>query len=190
MELVLQRNHEETDHGLKQVSHGKVIANVMAGDLCISCGSHQKTTTGDGGHPHKRIIHSWTQLTLLVNIMARTPLTQSNLSVSSAVVNLLFSSTSKRGPRIFRYIVQREKPVHLSGLTARRIGDKNADMDYHAVLPREYQAGGASMREELCQQDPKQFTITATGASMNLRATGSDWSSIKFRVTESHERSV
>ena len=37
----------------------------------------------------------WTQLTLLVNIMTHTTATQSNLSVSSAVVSL-FSSMDKR----------------------------------------------------------------------------------------------
>ena len=40
-----------------------------------------------------------------------------------------------------------QKPVHCSGLIAIKISDENADMDYHAVLPPEYQAGSDSKRE-------------------------------------------
>ena len=98
-------NHNAIMRKRITVSNRSVMARSSAKlrlvTLCISCGTHQNTTTGDGGHPHKRIIHSWTQLTLLVNIMARTTLTQSNLSVSSAVVNLLFSRTSKRARESF-----------------------------------------------------------------------------------------
>ena len=53
-------------------------------------------------------------------------------------------------------------------------------MDYHAVPPPDYKAGGDSWREELCHQDPKQFTITATGepsSSERLEATGAASSS-------------
>ena len=38
-------------------------------------------------------------------------------------------------------------------MIAKKINDENADMDYHAVPPPEYQAGGDSKREDLCQQD-------------------------------------
>ena len=41
-------------------------------------------------------------------------------------------------------------------------------MDHHAVLPSDFQAGGDSKREELCQQDPQPLTITAAGASSSL----------------------
>ena len=41
----------------------------------------------------------------------------------------------------------KEKPVHGSAMTARKINDKNASMDHHAVPPPEYQAGGHSKRE-------------------------------------------
>ena len=78
----------------------------------------------------------WTQLTLLVNIVTHTPITQSNLSVSSEVVNPLFAS---------RFIAQdwlREK-----------ISDKNVHMDYLAAPPPKHQARGDTKRENLCQPD-------------------------------------
>ena len=50
-------------------------------------------------------------------------------------------------------------------MSARRNNDNNADMDYHAVHPPDYKAGGDSKREEKCQQYPQTFNITATGAS-------------------------
>ena len=50
-------------------------------------------------------------------------------------------------------------------MIARRSNDKNADMDCHAVPPPDYKAEGGSKREELCQQDLKTITITATAAS-------------------------
>ena len=71
-------------------------------------------------------------------------------------------------------------PGHHTALIARKLNDKNADMDYHVVPPTDYKAGGDSKREELCEQDPEQFTITATGASSfpgRLEATGAASSS-------------
>ena len=50
-------------------------------------------------------------------------------------------------------------------MIARKLNDKNADMDYHAVPPPDYKARGNSKPEEQYQQDPKHFTTTATGAS-------------------------
>ena len=51
-------------------------------------------------------------------------------------------------------------------MIARKITDKNADMNYKAVPPK---AGGDSEREELCRQYPQKFTTTATGASSSSR---------------------
>ena len=50
-------------------------------------------------------------------------------------------------------------------MIARKWNDKNADKDCHAVPPPDCKAEGGSKREELCQQDLKTITITATGAS-------------------------
>ena len=63
----------------------------------------------------------------------------------------------------------RQKPVRCTTITARRLNDKNADMDCHAVPPPAHKAGGDSKREELCQQDPQTFTIMATGAAPSSR---------------------
>ena len=59
------------------------------------------------------------------------------------------------------------KPVHCTAMIARKMNDKNDDMDFLAVPPPDYKAGVDFKREELCEEDPKQFTVTATGASSN-----------------------
>ena len=59
----------------------------------------------------------WTQLTQLVNIMTHTTFTLSILSVSSTVVNPLFSSKSKRAGEYFATSAgAKQKPVHCSWL--------------------------------------------------------------------------
>ena len=99
-----------------------------------------------------------------MSIMTRTTCTQSNLSVSSAVVNPLFSCMSKRDGESFATSAStKQKPVHYSALTATKIRDKNADMDYHAVPPPEYQVGGDSQREDLCQQDSERANKKTPG---------------------------
>ena len=52
--------------------------------------------------------------------------------------------------------------VHCTAMTARKLNNKNADMDHHAVPPPANKAGADSMRDELCQHDPKQFTENNT----------------------------
>ena len=34
-----QRHHGQTDHGIKQINHGKVIGNIMGGGICNTCGN-------------------------------------------------------------------------------------------------------------------------------------------------------
>ena len=98
--------------------------------------------------------------------MTHTTLTQSNLSVSSAVVKPSFSGGSKLARESFATLARaKQKTVHCSGLLARKISDKNADMDHHAVRPPEYQAGGDSRRENLCQQDSARVNKTTPRAS-------------------------
>ena len=90
----------------------------------------------------------WAQLTPLVTIVSRTTLTQNYLSVSSAVVNRLFSSMSKRVGEYF-VIGWREAEANSSLWTAcGKISDRKAAMDYHAVPPPEYRAGDESKREK------------------------------------------
>ena len=64
---------------------------------------------------------------------------------------------------------QQRKPGHCSGLSARKISDKNADMDYHAILLPQYQAGRDSKRENLCQQDSERANKTTPGTSSSWR---------------------
>ena len=61
------------------------------------------------------------------------------------------------------------KPVHCSGLSARKFSDKNADMDYHAIFLPQHQAGGDSKRENLCQQDSERANKTTPGTSSSGR---------------------
>ena len=140
-----QSSHGQSDHGTKQINRGKVIGNTMAGDIRKTCGTHQNTTTGDGYFNTRGSFAEdrWTQLTLLVNIMTHTTFPQSTWSFSSAVLNPLFSSMSKRAGESFATSASaKQKPIHCSGLIARKTDDKNTDMDYHAVSPPKHQAGG------------------------------------------------
>ena len=129
-------------------------------------------------HGHRR--HCWSK------ILTHTTFTQSNLSVSSAVVNPLFSNISKRARESFAASASaKQKPVHCAAMIARMTNEKNAGLDYHAVPPPGYKARGDSEREELCQQDPQQFTVTTTGASSSsgrLEATGDPSSSGEGKV--------
>ena len=154
-----------------RMNHGKDVGDIMGGDTHKTCGTHQSNTqrsfTGD----------RWTQLTQLVKIMTRTTFTQSNLSVSSVVVNPFFFQHEQTCRRIFfaASASVKQKPVHGTAMIARKTNDKNADMDYHAVPPPDYGAGRDSKREELCHRDPQTFTITATGgqsSSGRLEAIG------------------
>ena len=130
-------------------------------------GSIRIATTIGGGYFDTGIIRrKQIQVTLLVNVMTHTTLTQSNLSVSSAVVKPSFSGGSKLARESFATLASaKQKTVHCSGLLARKISDKNADMDHHAVPPPEYQAGGDSRRENLCQQDSARVNKTTPRAS-------------------------
>ena len=99
--------------------------------------------------------------------MSHTTFTQSNLSVSSAVVNPLFSSMGKRAGEYFAVSAcAKQQPIHCSAMVARKIIDKNADMDFHAVLPPEYQAGGD------CSQYVERVTRKTPRALSKIRATG------------------
>ena len=124
------------------------------------------TTTAIGRHPHKKFIHKGQ----IDTHDAHHIFTQSNLSVSSAIVKPLISSMSKRAGVSFSASASaKQKPTHCTAMIARKVNDKNADMGYHAVPPPCYKAGGDSKREELCQQGPKQFTRTATGEASSSR---------------------
>ena len=97
------------------------------------------------------------QLTTLVNIM--TP----NHTCSKQFVSLFCGCES------FNFLHEIDVPENLSlhlqarnkslliAMIARGLNDKNSDMDCHEVLPTDYKSGGDSMREQLCQQDPKQY---------------------------------
>ena len=136
------------DHGLKQINYGTVIGNIFNRDTRQTLGAHQSTTIG-GFFFHTRGSFTgdrWRQLTPLVKIMTRTTIAQSNLSVSPAVVNPSFSVMSTRaGESVATSASAKQEPDHCAAM----IATKNTDIDYHTVPPPEYQAGGASKREDL-----------------------------------------
>ena len=102
-------------------------------------------------------------LTNVVNITAHTPSTGHSLTV----VN--YSYSRKRAGESFATPARaKQKPVHCSGLIARKTSGMNADMDFHAVLPPEYRAGGDSKRQDQCQM-LLTFTITTIGVSISGR---------------------
>ena len=110
----------------------------------------------------------------------RTPFAQSNLSVSSAVVNPPFFSMSKRAGESFAASASvKQKPFHCTAMIARRSNEKNAGMDYHAVPPPDYKAEGGSKREELCQQDLRNNHHKSDWSIINLWATGCRERSVK-----------
>ena len=128
------------------INDGKVV---FWGDTHKTCGIHLSPTNGGGHLSTKRSFtrERWTQLTLLVNIMTYTTFTQSNWSVSSAVVNPLFSRMSERaGESVAASASAKRKPVHCTAMIARKLNNKSADMDWHAVPPPDYKAGGDSKR--------------------------------------------
>ena len=65
-----QTGSSATDHDLKQINHGKVIGNILAGKIHKTCGTHLSTTLvvilTQRDHSQET---RWTQLTLLVNNM-------------------------------------------------------------------------------------------------------------------------
>ena len=162
--------HGRADHGPKKINHGKVIDNILAGVIHKTCGTHQNTTIGGGHHCTEGSFtrDRWTQLTLLAHTI-----TQNNLSVSSAVVNPLFYGRSKHvGESCARSASAKQKPAHCSGRLARKVSDKNADMDHHAALPPTCQAGGDSRRGNLCQHERVNKTTPGPSSAGQLEAAG------------------
>ena len=69
--------------------------------------------------------------------MTHTTETAINLSVSSEVVNPVFSCMIKRaGESFVASASAKQKANRSAAMVARKVTDKNADMDYHAGSPR------------------------------------------------------
>ena len=123
--------------------------------------------------------------------MTHTTFSQSHLSVSSAVVNPLFSSMSTRvGESFATSASAKQNPAHCSAMIARIINNENAKVDYHAVLPPECQAGGDSQREELCQPDSERAN-EHDARRIKLRASGGSSSGLQVATEDpSREKKV
>ena len=61
----LQHNRGWSDHGLKQIRHGKIIGNILVENIHKTCGTHQNTTVGGGYFKTKGSFTGdrWIQLT-------------------------------------------------------------------------------------------------------------------------------
>ena len=101
-----------------------------------------------------------TQLTPWVNIMTHTTFTQINLTIMS----------KRAGESSATSASAKQTPVHCS---ARKISDKNADMDCHTAHPPEHQAGGDSKREELCQHDSERQDDASSSGQLETRGSPS-----------------
>ena len=51
----------------------------------------------------------------------------------------------------------KQRPVHGTAMIGRKLNNKNADMDFRAVPPPDYKAGGDSKREEPCETSVKHW---------------------------------
>ena len=60
---------------------------------------------------------------------------------------ILYSQSKLAGESLAAPASSKQKPVHCTALIARKLNNKHADMDYHAVHPPGYKAGGDSKRE-------------------------------------------
>ena len=165
-----QHNHVRTDPGLKKINHGKVLDKILVGDIHKICGTH----------------HQWRWLPQYQRIIHRRKMdTTDTLGEHHDPHNIyskqfvsflcccepLFFSMSTRAQEYFATSAGSKQKV--SSLL-RTHCEKNADMDYRAVPPPEYQAGGDSKREDLCQQDSDRVIRTTPGASSSgqLEAAG------------------
>ena len=59
----------------------------------------------------------------------------------------------------------KQKPVRCTAMVARRIDRQECRHGQSHSTSPDHKAGGDSERDDMCQQDPQAFTITATGAS-------------------------
>ena len=132
-----QHNHGRTDHGLKQINHGKIIGNILAGDIHKTCLTHQN--------------HKWRWLPQHKKIIHRRQVDTTDTTgehhdshhlYSKQFVSFFCSCESffvqhvQTCPRIFRCIGKRErKASSLLSNDSEKISDNGADMDYNAALP-------------------------------------------------------
>ena len=150
-----QHNHGRMD----LINHDKVIGNIMGGDIPKTCGTHQSTTIGGGYLTSKDAFtrDRWTQLTTGQHHDAHHIYSKQFVSLIFDCESLIFQHEQTcRRPFLAASASAKQKPVHCTAMIR--------GMNYHAIPAPDYEGGGPSKREELCQQDPKQFTIPATGA--------------------------
>ena len=115
----------------------------------------------------------WTQLTLMVNIMTQTTFTQGNFVSFFCSCEAFFPAWVNVQENLSLHRPARSKNQINSQTDGENNSDKNADMDHHAVLPPEYQAG--SKCQDQYQQDSESVNNN-DAMSIKLRTTESGWS--------------
>ena len=137
--------------------------------------------TAIGRPSHKRIIDRWTQLTLLVNLMTYTTLYSMQFVKFFCGCESFFRMSKRAGESFATSASTKQKPVHCSGLIARKVSDKKADMDYHTVPPPGHQLEATPsvkscvskiLNESTRPRQKHQAQATGSGWSTKLWATG------------------
>ena len=165
-----QHNHGQTNHGLKQINHGKVIGTILVRDIHYKRIIHrrQMATTDTAGERHDSL-HTYSK---------------QFVSFCCSCESFI-SSVSERARESFTALASaKQNPVPCSGLIARTLDDNNADVDCRAVPPPEHQAGGDSKRENRCQQDSERVNKTTPGASSSRQLEAAGGSSSRRLVPE------
>ena len=80
---------------------------------------------------------------------------------------------------------KKKKSVQCAAMIARKFRCKNAHVDCHAVSPPEYQAGGDSKREDVCQQVSERVTRMGNWKRLEDQALGDGLLQKIFQVKKS-----
>ena len=156
-------NHQRMD----KIYHGKASGDTMGLVIPKSSDTNQSTTLTVATLKTKGSFtrYGWTQLIKVVNNAdAHHICSRQFVSLYCCCESCIFQHEQTCW-RIFRCICKRKtmaRALHRNG--CEEIERQECRYGTHAVSPSDND-GGDSKREELCQQDPEQFTIIVTGAS-------------------------
>ena len=105
-----------------------------------------------------------TQLTLLMIIMTYTTFAQNKfVSVICDCESFISSMSNRAGESFAASASPRHKPVHCTTMIARKLNIKNAEMDFHAVLPPDSKLEATPSVKNCVSWTRNNFTITETG---------------------------
>ena len=129
----------------------------------------------------------WTKMTVLVNIVTHTTFVEKKcVSFFCCCESFIFQHVQSAAELFAASASAKQMPVLCTTTIARGTNDKHADMDYHAVPPPDYKAGGDSKREGQRQQDSERVSKTTPGASSSgqLEAAGASSSRLPQKILQ------